>query len=305
MQETASLRAICPIEELGKHQAFEAKQSADTDSSLDLSECSEAQEAELNFYPNDVRLPWHFCWVDDGSVAGMSAPLDREHWAALKDAGVGLVVTLTENPVLPGRKNLCAGCTHSSDSLPRDIFDDVHDEMDALFIPVPDGLVPTYDQMSRFVSVAEEYIASGRKVAVHCQAGVGRTGLFLGALIMHRYQCSAEEALIRLRKIRPQSLQFRTNHWEYRPFHDMGPYTRNLLQERFLHIYGTQHLNIKAPLFPSDLSPVLEMLVAKELNMATKRRTIVEADDSLCYACKQADFIGPFRVKKGLMELPM
>ncbi|KAJ3047032.1 hypothetical protein HK102_013015, partial [Quaeritorhiza haematococci] len=26
------------------------------------------------YYPSDPRLPWHFCWIDDGMVGGMSAP---------------------------------------------------------------------------------------------------------------------------------------------------------------------------------------------------------------------------------------
>ena len=53
-------------------------------------------------------------------------------------------------------------------------------EMDAgfnvLHSPVSDFLAPSLDQLSKIVQWIESEIAAGRKVLVHCYAGIGRTG---------------------------------------------------------------------------------------------------------------------------------
>lgn len=43
-----------------------------------------------------------------------------------------------------------------------------------------DGTCPDDEMVRQFILVAEEYIGQGRKVAVHCKAGLGRTGVLIG-----------------------------------------------------------------------------------------------------------------------------
>ncbi|KAJ3100547.1 hypothetical protein HDU96_010297 [Phlyctochytrium bullatum] len=123
-----------------------------------------------------------------------------------------------------------------------DIFDDIppSSDLQVLFLPIPDGSIPSFHQLKTFCREASACIRRGRRVAVHCQAGVGRTGLFLAVYLMEKYLCGPHEALDRLRSVRPQSLQFHPTDWQTEPFEmhgDPKKYQRNLLQERFLERY--------------------------------------------------------------------
>ncbi|KAI9207582.1 protein-tyrosine phosphatase-like protein [Polychytrium aggregatum] len=218
--------------------------------------------SSLDYYPADPRLPAHFSWIDDGWVAGMSIPNRAFHWAALADHGVGLVVNLTESPVLPKKSHQmieCTQCYFKDGPVDLDLFENLHHDTSirVLFVPVEDGAIPKWEQLQQFVKHTRLAISRGQKVAVHCQAGVGRTGLFLAVYLMEKYQCTASEALARLRQIRPQSLQFRsasTRDWLIDPFSSLPSeeFIRNRLQERFLERYWLLFIKPRAQAVRSD-----------------------------------------------------
>ncbi|KAJ3002128.1 hypothetical protein HKX48_002520 [Thoreauomyces humboldtii] len=183
----------------------------------------------------------------------MSAPVERAHYPALVDAGVGLIVNLTESFITPDasimdpRKAVCRRCDYRHEPYPRDLFDDLGpaDDLQVLFLPMPDGSVPSYSQLQLFNTHARDFIERGKKVLVHCQAGVGRTGTFLAVYLMEKYRYSPEEALSDLRLIRPQSLRFHRTDWATEPFRlheDEGAYDSNLLQERFIWRYWDTYI---------------------------------------------------------------
>ncbi|WVQ72246.1 hypothetical protein IAR50_001795 [Cryptococcus sp. DSM 104548] len=67
-----------------------------------------------------------------------------------------------------------------------------------------DGTNPPDDIVREFIRLAEETIEQkGKKVAVHCKAGLGRTGVLIGAYLIYKYQFTAQEAIGFMRIVRP------------------------------------------------------------------------------------------------------
>ncbi|GFZ44538.1 hypothetical protein JCM24511_02261 [Saitozyma sp. JCM 24511] len=67
-----------------------------------------------------------------------------------------------------------------------------------------DGSNPTDEIVRDFIHLAEEVIERrGQKVAVHCKAGLGRTGVLVGAYLIYKYHFSAQEVIGFMRIVRP------------------------------------------------------------------------------------------------------
>jgi cell division cycle 14 len=66
-----------------------------------------------------------------------------------------------------------------------------------------DGTNPTDDIVRDFIRYASDTIDSGKKVAVHCKAGLGRTGVLIGAYLIYKYHFTAAEVIAYMRLVRP------------------------------------------------------------------------------------------------------
>ncbi|ALC38941.1 cdc14 [Drosophila busckii] len=81
------------------------------------------------------------------------------------------------------------------------------DHRDLFFI---DGSTPSDAILKKFLSICE---TTKGAIAVHCKAGLGRTGSLIGAYIMKHYGFSALEAIAWLRLCRPGSVIGHQQQW--------------------------------------------------------------------------------------------
>ncbi|KPV72295.1 uncharacterized protein RHOBADRAFT_18487, partial [Rhodotorula graminis WP1] len=78
-----------------------------------------------------------------------------------------------------------------------------------------DGTNPTLDMCRRFIDLSDRVISNGGAVAVHCKAGLGRTGTLIGAYLIYKHGFTADEAIGFMRLMRPGSCVGPQQHFLY------------------------------------------------------------------------------------------
>lgn len=140
--------------------------------------------------PEPPELPSHFRWIRDETLAGMGRPgLTRDaavDLEAIASAGVGLLVSLTEEPYPPAE-------LRSYGIEPR-------------HFAIKDMGVPAIGPTASLCSYIERQEKRGNPVAVHCHAGLGRTGLLLASMLAW-HGAGADEAIARVRRARRGYIQ--------------------------------------------------------------------------------------------------
>ncbi len=141
--------------------------------------------------------PSNFGWLDD-DVAGSGRPMTLEQVRWIRERGIDVVISLTEEP-LPSEWIGEAGLIY-------------HHE------PIPDHSAPNPQQVKRIVERILEEIHRGRKVLIHCAAGLGRTGTILASYLVARRGLTAEEAINLVRQRRPGSIE-PAQEWSVREYY--------------------------------------------------------------------------------------
>lgn len=130
-------------------------------------------------------------WVVPGLLCGMSRPglmADTEsQYRSLSEAGVRWLICLEER------------CEYS-------IADARAHGIAHLHIPVNDMAPPSFNQAVDLCRQAEQPIRNNEGIALHCRAGLGRTGTAL-ALILTWFGDAADVAVAKVRRINPLAIQ--------------------------------------------------------------------------------------------------
>lgn len=129
-----------------------------------------------------------FSWIIEGEIGGMPRPGQDQDalWRWLSAQGVRLVVSLTESAP---NKDLMAKYN-----------------IESLHLPVPDFTAPRLEDLARFIEHAKFHRHEKHAIAVHCGAGIGRTGTFLAAYLVWRGM-KPDEAMALVREKRPGSIE--------------------------------------------------------------------------------------------------
>lgn len=135
--------------------------------------------------------PRNFFWVQPGRLGGLPRPgvvydLERD-LEGLRRLGVTTLVTLEETLTVPVDALTACGIA-------------------SRHFPVPDMGVPTLEAAAELAAEVRLWISRGAVVAMHCRAGLGRTGTTLAAQLVFEGE-SARGAIERVRRINPSCIQ--------------------------------------------------------------------------------------------------
>ncbi len=135
-------------------------------------------------------LPNHFHWVIPNKLAGMARPglfgSEDEELEAIARAGVEILVSSTIEP-FPRKRLQAFG-------------------IEGRHLPIRDMGVPPLRLVSSLCAGLDRAFEAERGVAIHCRAGLGRTGTLLAAMLVWRGD-GGDAAIEKVRAVEPKYIQ--------------------------------------------------------------------------------------------------
>lgn len=145
---------------------------------------------------------FNFSWLIENKLAGCNCPGRIQFYGGhsnfdmikdflqLKENGIDVIVSVLEK--LP--RNFLEQCKSNN--------------IENLHFSIVDYNVPKdINAYSNFINEIINRMQNGKKVMVHCKAGVGRTGLTLACIVGRIHKLNAEKAIEAVRSIRPYSIE--------------------------------------------------------------------------------------------------
>lgn len=127
--------------------------------------------------------PNNFSWQIKGKLAGSAEPRLQQEFLWLREQGIGAIVCLNQRSPCDGSQVCSLG------------FEYLH-------LPIKDFGVPeSIEDVERCISFIQNCIEKDRPVAVHCEQGIGRTGMVL-TLYLIAQGASPREAIRQVEMIR-------------------------------------------------------------------------------------------------------
>jgi cell division cycle 14 len=111
-----------------------------------------------------------------------------------------------------------------------------------------DGTCPPLSTVRKFIRLAHEMITVRKKgIAVHCKAGLGRTGCLIGAYLIYRHGFTADEVIAYMRFMRPGMVVGPQQHWLHL---NQGVFREWWIEERMERRFRKELMAAAAPSTP-------------------------------------------------------